>query len=89
MVDDEDEGWSFVIVIDEGWVVVCICSETVIATVWSDSVTDSETTVSATGSGIAFCGDRCCWLGSDSVTVKTVQSEVVIEGLSVEVVERV
>ena len=66
MVDDEDEGWSFVIVIDEGWVVVCICSETVIATVWSDSVTgtDSVTTVSTTGSGIAFCGERCCWLGS-------------------------
>jgi len=61
MVDDEDEGWSFVIVIDEGWVVVWIGSETVIATVCSDSVTctDSEATVSTTGSGIAFCGE--CW----------------------------
>ena len=57
-MDDEDEGWSFVIVIDEGWVVVRIGSETVIATVCSDSVTctDSETIVSTTGSGIAFSG---------------------------------
>ena len=57
----DDEGWSFVIVIDEGWVVVGIGSETVIATVCSDSATctDSETTVSTTGSGIAFCGE--CW----------------------------
>ena len=45
-MDDEDEGWSFVIAVNEGWVV-------------SDSVTctDSETTVSTTGSGIAFCGE--------------------------------
>ena len=57
---DEDEGWSFVIVVDEGWVVVWIGSETVIATFCSDSVTciDSETTVSTTGSGIAFCGEN-------------------------------
>ena len=36
-------------------------SETVIATVCSNSVvgTDSETTVSTTGSGIAFCGVFC------------------------------
>ena len=38
-----------------------IGSETVIATVWSDSITgtDSDTTVSTIGSGIALCGE--CW----------------------------
>ena len=60
-MDDENEGLSFVIVIEEGWVVVRIGSETVIAIVCSDSVTctDSDTTVSTLGSGIGFCGE--CW----------------------------
>jgi len=59
IVDDEDEGWSFVIAVDGGWVGIWIGSETVIATICSESVTctDSETTVSTTGFGIAFCGE--------------------------------
>jgi len=52
MVED-DEGWSFVVCC------LLVGSETVIATDGPDSVTgtDSETTVSTTGSGMAFCGE--------------------------------
>jgi len=55
MVED-DEGWSFAV----DWLFVfLVSSETVIATDDSDSVTciDSGTTVSTTGSGMAFCGE--------------------------------
>ena len=63
IVDDDDEGWSFVLAVDGGWVGVWIGSKTIIAIVCSDSVTctDSGTTVSTTGFGIAFCGEFCVW----------------------------
>ena len=69
IVDDDDVGWSFVIAVGWGCVGVWICSETIIVTVCSDSVTctDLGTTVSTTGSGIAFCIEDevwvCVWVG--------------------------
>jgi len=61
MVDDDD-GWSLIAV----WVFVgfLIGSETVIVTDGLDSVTctDSGTTVSTTGSGMAFCGEFGVWV---------------------------
>jgi len=55
MVDDDD-GWSLIAV----WLIVFLVgSETIIVTNGLDSVTgtDSGTTVSTTGFGIAFCGE--------------------------------
>jgi len=60
MVED-DEGWSFVV----GWLLEFLVGlETIIVTDGPDSVTgtDSEITVSTTGSGIAFCGECVVWV---------------------------
>ena len=60
MVDD-DEGWSFVV----DWLLVFLVgSETIILIDGPDSVTgtDSETTVSTTGSGMAFCAECVVWV---------------------------
>jgi len=55
--EDDDEGWSFVVSC-----MVCVGSEAVIDTNGSDFVTstDSEATVSATGSGVIICLVEVC-----------------------------
>jgi len=55
--DDDDEGWSFVVIDGRFFVGFCVGSKTVIDTDGSDSVTctDSGTTVSSIGSGRIIC----------------------------------